>query len=111
MAVADARGFCTLGLGVREVNPASGDSGGGGFIDGRLASVTSYGLVVDSDFGGANNSGFGDLAGYVPIFIHADFIRNAIAAVPEPATWAQMLLGFGMIGVATRRRRRSVLPA
>ena len=26
-------------------------------------------------------------------------------AVPEPATWAMMLLGFGAIGVAMRRRR------
>ncbi len=29
------------------------------------------------------------------------------AAVPEPATWAMMLIGFGAIGVAMRRRRRS----
>lgn len=27
------------------------------------------------------------------------------AAVPEPATWAQMLLGFGLIGGAIRRKR------
>ncbi len=29
------------------------------------------------------------------------------AAVPEPATWAMMLIGFGMIGAASRYRRRS----
>lgn len=29
----------------------------------------------------------------------------AVAAVPEPATWAQMLLGFGLIGGAIRRKR------
>ena len=27
------------------------------------------------------------------------------AAVPEPGTWAMMLLGFGAIGVSIRRRR------
>lgn len=27
------------------------------------------------------------------------------SAVPEPATWAMMMLGFGMIGVAARRKR------
>jgi hypothetical protein len=31
------------------------------------------------------------------------------AAVPEPATWGLMLLGFGAIGLAMRRRRRPVL--
>ena len=30
----------------------------------------------------------------------------AINAVPEPATWAMMLLGFGAIGIATRRQRK-----
>ena len=32
-----------------------------------------------------------------------------IPAVPEPATWAMMLLGFGAIGFSMRNRRRSVL--
>ena len=27
-------------------------------------------------------------------------------AVPEPATWAMMLIGFGAIGVSLRRRRK-----
>lgn len=31
------------------------------------------------------------------------------AAVPEPATWAMMLLGFGALGFSMRRRRRPVL--
>jgi hypothetical protein len=30
-------------------------------------------------------------------------------AVPEPATWAMMLLGFGAIGMASRRSRKPVL--
>lgn len=34
----------------------------------------------------------------------------AVSAVPEPGTWAMMLLGFGAVGFATRRsRRRSTL--
>lgn len=31
---------------------------------------------------------------------------TAVAGVPEPATWAMMLIGFGGIGAAVRRRRK-----
>lgn len=36
-------------------------------------------------------------------------LYRSTAAVPEPATWAMMLLGFGAIGVASRRSRKQVL--
>ena len=36
---------------------------------------------------------------------------GTIGAVPEPSTWAMMLLGFGGVGVALRRRRRSTVIA
>ncbi len=32
---------------------------------------------------------------------------TAVAAVPEPATWAMMLVGFGMVAGTARYRRRS----
>jgi len=34
-------------------------------------------------------------------------VDNVVFAVPEPSTWALMPLGFGMVGTATRYRRRS----
>ncbi len=37
--------------------------------------------------------------------LEADNIKFT-AAVPEPATWAMMLVGFGMIGATARYRRR-----
>jgi hypothetical protein len=45
-----------------------------------------------------NNSGAGSLGGSITI-------RTA-NAVPEPATWGMMLLGFGAAGYAMRRSRR-----
>lgn len=33
---------------------------------------------------------------------------GAVSAVPEPASWAMMILGFGLIGGAMRRRKTSV---
>jgi len=33
---------------------------------------------------------------------------TGVAGVPEPATWAMMLVGFGGLGAAMRSRRRSV---
>ena len=37
-------------------------------------------------------------------------VEPPVAAVPEPGTWALMLIGFGLCGAALRRRRKS-LPA
>ena len=51
-----------------------------------------YGLYIFGD-----NNDTGTLGGTV-----------TIRAVPEPATWAMMLLGFGAIGWQLRRRRNSL---
>ena len=37
------------------------------------------------------------------------FFGSVSAAVPEPATWAMMLLGFGLIGTTLRRRSPACL--
>jgi hypothetical protein len=38
-------------------------------------------------------------------------IRAFLVAVPEPATWAMMLIGFGAMGWSIRRRRTSLAAA
>lgn len=101
--------FCTTGVGQMEGAIAGGDSGGGAFINGQLASVNSYGLTFGPNFGdvdGDLNSTFGEFSGYVPISIHTNFIMSSM--VPEPATWAQMMLGFGLLGGLMRRRKAKV---
>ena len=112
-AVGSTENLFDLGLGAREVGIAGGDSGGPGFVDGKLSSINSYGLSFGpnfGDFGGGLNSGFGEFSGYVPIFIHTDFIGSAMA-VPEPGTWAMLIAGFGLTGATMRRRRQSTITA
>ena len=52
---------------------------------------------------GTFNLSGGFLAGPATLTI----TQAAVGGVPEPGTWAMMLLGFGGMGVAMRRRRRA----
>ena len=66
----------------------------------------SYVLFYDAN---AITSGSIDLDNYFPNnpgFSHITFFDTGAPGVPEPATWAMMLLGFGGIGMALRRSRR-----
>lgn len=105
--VAESAKFCGLSIGANEVMTAGGDSGGPQFIGGRIASVTSFGSTRGGrDFRPGNQSSWGELGGYVPVSIHDTFIYRAMGMVPEPTTWAMMVIGFGSIGVAARRKRK-----
>lgn len=35
--------------------------------------------------------------------------RAGVGGVPEPASWAMMIMGFGLLGAATRRSRRTAI--
>lgn len=75
--------------------------------------ITSQNVFAGSYGGGANvqnitfaNSGIGrTLMSGSPNFA-VDTLVFSQSAVPEPATWAMMLLGFGAVGMALRRSRR-----
>ena len=58
--------------------------------------------------GTARSISFGGVANQI-VFDDVTFGSSApgVPAVPEPATWAMMLVGFGGMGVALRRRRKT----
>ncbi len=84
--------------------PNSFQSGAGFyFADGAFSAPGTYGtvlfgsaqagrLVVTNMAGGGGGSGGGGGGGGRPV-------------VPEPATWAMMIAGFGLVGGVMRRRR------
>lgn len=54
-----------------------------------------------------NNSGFGNATNFVGSSART-YSVNVTGAVPEPASWALLIVGFGMVGFAARRRRTAV---
>lgn len=106
---ADIAQFCNTGLGAREVGVAGGDSGGPNFIGDLISGVNSYGLSFGTGFGDFRpglNSSFGEFSGYVPTFIHYDWIR-ANSGLPEPSSLALGLLAVAGAAGVSRRRRQS----
>ena len=59
-------------------------------------------FVVDVAAFGANNTVLTGNIGAV--------LRESQTAVPEPATWSLMILGFGGVGALLRKRRTQVRP-
>jgi hypothetical protein len=65
-----------------------------GWATGELGDGTSY-----QDFFGSRSQLAADMA----FTVNGDLAGGRVA-VPEPATWAMLILGFGMIGALARRR-------
>ena len=105
----------------------------GDFVAGKLFSIALDGsgfsefTAAASPFGGGNWSSFAEDASrglYVIGYDGRIFAVNgtrpvaaalpssaSLAAVPEPASWALLIAGFGMVGAAMRRRARPGAPA
>jgi PEP-CTERM motif len=84
--------FSTPGAGTNHVYSTSYSSDGSVFPVGTLTYVAFEDLprpVSDLDY---NDSSF--------------LVSNVTTGVPEPASWAVMLLGFGAVGAIARSRRR-----
>lgn len=93
------------------------------YFNALVADPTQFGLPADLDFdtpcltvrtavnGKIDCTGFLSLDGThvtaaVQRSIADELSEQAGLPVPEPTTWAMMIVGFGAIGVAMRRRRR-----
>jgi PEP-CTERM motif len=91
----------------------------------RTLEAARFASQVQNGFGTLNGNGFGlpidfdafQLPAGVTVNSGTWLINNrrvvtGVAAVPEPASWALMIAGFGLIGGARRRsRNRSLAPA
>ncbi len=64
--------------------------------------AVAAGDILSFRFSKSVGQQFGSLAGIGAVI---DFTPNATGAVPEPATWGMMILGFGAIGASMRRRK------
>lgn len=84
----DAPG-CTIGYGIMDPTFCFGQTG---FITGRdLAAFDAIGWNLNTP-------------------ATSTYLRSSaeiyVAAIPEPATWAMMIVGFGLVGASLRRRPR-----
>jgi hypothetical protein len=85
-----------------------------GFI-GWMASdaqfVTTAGTVSDGMWYNRDNSGWnytaGDPSRFITPGIFSVLGADTVQAVPEPSTWAMMILGFAGVGFMTYRRRKT----
>ena len=88
-----AGGVCTTADKLSDVTLNSGDNWQGGIADDLAPGLYTVGLSENG-------------AGPDPDF-NIIFATPVAGAVPEPSTWALMLLGFGAIGAAMRRNRKT----
>ena len=77
------------------------------------ASDNTYRFVADFGSGfrflnfGVLDGNFGDNGGQYDISLWQ--LAPGVAAVPEPGTWMMMIVGFGAVGFAARRRKSMAL--
>jgi len=99
----------TLWLGL-SIGGGSGTVGAlGGAVD--LTNTGVFDGFSGSGLTGVNSGQFGALRSVGGKFTYEDVHALNAAAVPEPASWAMLIAGFGLVGAVARRRRTQVAVA
>jgi hypothetical protein len=70
-----------------------------------ISQANGYNLYYDSTPITSGTINLSTLYPNNPGWSHIDFFDTGVGSVPEPGTWAMMLLGFGAIGMVVRRRK------
>lgn len=110
----DSLGFLLAGLTDASGNGGSAGGGAGGDLGGGLIQLGGSGTGFDgTPTIPGPPIGDGGRSGRLPGGGGDDLTQSAVLTgeVPEPASWATMLFGFGVIGGALRARRRKTARA
>ena len=108
-------GFGTLAF--ADATKNSGNWSTPGFLISFLAvkagnEFVLYQLAAPASSGTWSTAGLVNKKGVKHELSHLSYFgARGPGAVPEPATWAMMLAGFGLVGVAMRRRRGTLATA
>lgn len=76
---------------------------------GNFVIFSSSNTIVLSDYTSLGKLNNGPTIGSDVATIGSNAVGVAGAAVPEPATWATLMVGMGLVGTSMRRRKRSVV--
>lgn len=96
----------TDGVTFTEVLAGEFARGTGQLLAGETFGVSGQARYVQLNLSG-NHQQYPEYYGYAPIGLSE--VRFAGSAVPEPATWAMMIAGFGLVGGALRAGRGRAL--
>jgi hypothetical protein len=115
-----------VGAGPFDITGLTGYAGADNLVYPAAAPFVDFGgLSFTTDLGGSFNFGLGG-SGPLGLILNSSVFNPGgypvsapgsvnialnVAAVPEPATWAMMLVGFAGLGAAVRASRRTQLAA
>jgi hypothetical protein len=131
--VADGLYYYNLAFSLTGFVPSTASFAGRFAADNKVTQISLNGNVLAASGGGFGDwTSFGASSGFVaglnnlqfivtnigqqagnPSGLRVEFTQSDVTAggVPEPASWAMMIAGFGLVGAAMRRRQRSLAAA